>query len=206
MVVLLPLDAVLGLDADRLAAVVAEVRCRRQARRGGARRLRGRLRRRARQRGASDAKQEREPAPRLTLLRLRSRGRITSVAWPLKMIVSPRSSMRKPSAVTLPNGPWPVTGSSPSAVPRRHVDMRAVGVELVALVLEQRDIAEEIEELRLRLIEAGIGAQLEPVAARRWSDRAFGPLERDEVRRAWASGAPTSAVTMKGRLSRSMPV
>ncbi len=52
-----------------------------------------------------------------------------------------------------------------------HVDMGAGGVELVALVLEQRDIAEQVEKLRLRLIEAGIAGELEPVAARASSDR-----------------------------------
>ena len=72
-----------------------------------------------------------------------------------------------------------VTGSSPSACPG-HVDMRAVGVELVALVLEQLDIAEQVEQLRLRLIEAGVGGELEPVAAR-GGDVALGPFERDEV-------------------------
>ncbi len=58
-----------------------------------------------------------------------------------------------------------------------HVDMGARGVELVALVLEQRDIAEEVEELRLRLVEAGIGGKLEascrwPWSCRPWAGRA----------------------------------
>src|SRR5579864_74172 len=48
-----------------------------------------------------------------------------------------------------------------------HIHMHAVGMELVAFVLEYFDIAEEVEQLMLRLIEPGIGLHRDPGADRK---------------------------------------
>src|SRR5260221_3630165 len=61
-----------------------------------------------------------------------------------------------------------------------HVDMRAAGAEFVALVLQQTDVAEEVEQLRLGLVEAGARGDLDGSAAGR-GQVALGLLERDNV-------------------------
>src|SRR5260370_21986706 len=61
-----------------------------------------------------------------------------------------------------------------------HVDMRGVGRQLIAAVMEQLDVAEEIEKLTLRQVDAGKGRDGEPGAALQ-SDVALGALEGHEV-------------------------
>src|SRR5258708_8900359 len=61
-----------------------------------------------------------------------------------------------------------------------HVDMRAAGAELVALVLQQTDVAEQVEQLRLGLVDAGACGDLDGSAAGR-GQVALWLLERDHV-------------------------
>src|SRR5258708_29378021 len=61
-----------------------------------------------------------------------------------------------------------------------HVDMRAAGAEFVALVLQQTDVAEQVEQLRLGLVEAGARGDLDGSAAGR-GQGARGLLERENV-------------------------
>ncbi len=58
--------------------------------------------------------------------------------------------------------------------------MGAVAIELVALVLEELNVAEEIEELVLRLVDPGIGGDLVPAAILR-GQVALGPLHGHEI-------------------------
>src|SRR5262249_1913762 len=60
-----------------------------------------------------------------------------------------------------------------------HVDMGAIGDERVALVLEHLDVAEKVEQLRLRAIDACVGGEREPAALGRHIG--LGSLELDEV-------------------------
>src|SRR5689334_10192943 len=61
-----------------------------------------------------------------------------------------------------------------------HVDMGAVGLEGVALVLEQLDIAEEVEQLGLWAVDPAIGRDREPRVAVR-GHVGLGGFELDEI-------------------------
>src|SRR4029079_16058485 len=99
--VLLPLDAVVGMDLHRRAAVGA----------GQAHVLRLRGGRRERERNRKRCQTQRHrlaPSPA---------GYSVNVLLPVKMMRAPLSNTWKPTDLMVPNGPWPSTAWSPKAAP-----------------------------------------------------------------------------------------
>ena len=72
--------------------------------------------------------------------------------FPVNMIVLPLSRTRNPCAAMSPEGPCPVTGSSPSARVGSDIDMGGVRDETRAVLVHQVDVTEQIQQLRLSLV------------------------------------------------------
>ena len=96
----------------------------------------------------------------------------TTCDWPVKMMVSPLSRMRKPCAPDIARrarGPGP--GRGPRRCCRLDRHGRVPVTNRVPFWWVKRDVAEQIEQLRLRLVDPGRGGQHHLGAAMHDHDR-----------------------------------